>query len=348
MRPYLAMVVASRNDDHGGNPLQRTEMAVRRFIWQCENHKLHGEYIVVDWNPPPDRPPLGEVFRGWNLASEFCRVRVLRVPHEIHQAIPYSAKLPLFQMWAKNVGLRRAEAKFLVATNIDVLLSDHLMARIARAELSSKRMYRSDRFDLPNTYSEKRPYSFADSDALQAIMRINRRGSICHIGGLRPEALKFFATRRQKAKNWLREKARLFFRLHRIPLKVRSKYELHTNACGDFTLLSKEAWENLRGYPEIAAYSFHVDSILCAQAHNNGFQELVLPYPEVHFHVDHEDGWSPEASKLLFKRLRDKGIPYLDQELWAYEDFCRLSRPPVLFNSPNWGFGDHAFHEDVF
>jgi len=251
-------------------------------------------------------------------------------------------------MWAKNVGLRRAEAKFIVATNIDVLLSDHLMARIARAELSEKKMYRSDRFDLPANYAEKHSYSFADSDAFRNIMRINRRGAISHIGGLRPEALKFFSTRPQKGGKRLREKLRLFFRQHGIPVKVRSKYELHTNACGDFTILVKEAWEGLRGYPEIAAYSFHVDSILCAQAHNNGFQELVLPYPEVHFHVDHQDGWSPEASKLLFKRLRDKGIPYLDQELSAYEDFCRLSRPPVLFNSPNWGFGDQSFHEDVF
>lgn len=348
MTPYLAMVVASRNDDHGGNPLLRTEMAIRRFIWQCECHQIHGEYIVVDWNPPTDRPPLGEVLRAWNLSSKFCRVRVLRVPPEIHREIPYAAKLPLFQMWAKNVGIRRAEAKFIVATNIDVLLSDHLMARVARAKLSEKKMYRSDRFDLPIHYAEKHSYNFKDSEAFKNITRINRRGAITHIGGLRPEALPFFATKRQKLKTLLREKLRLLFRRHGIPVRIRSKYELHTNACGDFTLLAKTAWEILRGYPEIAAYSFHVDSILCAHAHNNGFSELVLPYPEVHFHVDHGDGWSPEASQLLYKRLREKGIPYLDQDLGSYEEFCRRSRPPVLFNSPNWGFGDRSFHEDAF
>jgi hypothetical protein len=348
-RPYLAMVVASRNDDHGGDPLKRTEMAVRRFIWQCERYGLHGEYIVVDWNPPPDRPSLGEVFRGWNLTSKFCRVRVIRVPPEIHLRIPHSSKLPLFQMWAKNVGIRRAEAEFVLATNIDVMMSNQVMNRFAARGLSSQKMYRSDRFDVGFSFPEVFSHRFEDADAFSNTYRINKRGacmdiSLLHAKIIREEGL--FVSKEHKLQARLREKLRLFFRRKGIPLKIRSKYQLHTNACGDFTLMAQPAWEGLRGYPEIAAYSFHIDSILCAQAHNNGYPETILLYPEVHFHVDHADGWSPESDKTLFARLKEKRIPYLDGQLKSYEDYCRGSRYPVVFNSTKWGFADEKFHED--
>ena len=36
---------------------------------------------------------------------------------------------------------------------------------------------------------------------------------------------------------------------------------LHTNACGDFTLLHRDVWFALRGYPEWPMYSMHLDSV---------------------------------------------------------------------------------------
>ena len=41
---------------------------------------------------------------------------------------------------------------------------------------------------------------------------------------------------------------------------------LHTNACGDFTLLSAADWANLRGYSELEVFSMHLDSLLCHAA----------------------------------------------------------------------------------
>ena len=68
-------------------------------------------------NPPADKPPLVEALQ-WPADLGPCVVRVITVPHEIHARMAHSDALPLFQMIAKNVGIRRARGKFVLATNI--------------------------------------------------------------------------------------------------------------------------------------------------------------------------------------------------------------------------------------
>src|SRR5262249_16517582 len=45
---------------------------------------------------------------------------------------------------------------------------------------------------------------------------------------------------------------------------------LHTNACGDFTLMAACHWWDIRGYPEFEIYSFNIDSLGCHMAHHAG------------------------------------------------------------------------------
>ena len=51
--PYLYIVAASRNDDHGGDPLIRTQIFIKNSARQCEKYRLPAELIIVDWNPVP-------------------------------------------------------------------------------------------------------------------------------------------------------------------------------------------------------------------------------------------------------------------------------------------------------
>src|ERR1700722_20937716 len=123
MQPYLSVVVTTRNDDHGGNLLGRTQAFVNGFLSQCRRHKVPAELIIVEWNPPPDRPPLAEALQ-WRDSEGWCQVRIIAVPLEIHQRWRTWKALPLYQMTAKNVGIRRARGEFVLATNIDILFSD--------------------------------------------------------------------------------------------------------------------------------------------------------------------------------------------------------------------------------
>lgn len=148
-RPYLSIVVVSRNDDHGGNPLLRTQLCINSLYEQCNRYRLPAELIVVDWNPPAARPGLADVIQ-WPGDRRFIRTRVITVPPDCHRSLPHSENLPLFQMIGKNIGIRRARGEFVLATNIDILFSDELMEFIAGRNLRQGFSYRADRFDVRN------------------------------------------------------------------------------------------------------------------------------------------------------------------------------------------------------
>jgi len=102
--------------------------------------------IVVEWNPPPDRPTVSSLLRV--PVPSFCTYRFIEVPADLHQQLRYADVLPLFQMIAKNVGIRRAHGRFVLATNIDIIFSNELVEYLASGQLEAARLYRVDRHDI--------------------------------------------------------------------------------------------------------------------------------------------------------------------------------------------------------
>jgi hypothetical protein len=145
--PYLSVVVTARNDDHGGSLLRRMQVFVDAWINQAKRHNLPSELILVEWNPPAERERLATALR-WPRATGPCQVRIIEVPAEIHSQYRNATALPLYQMIAKNVGIRRARGEFILATNIDIVFSDELMKFLAARRLEHGKMYRIDRTDV--------------------------------------------------------------------------------------------------------------------------------------------------------------------------------------------------------
>jgi hypothetical protein len=145
--PYISVVATARNDDHGGNLLGRMQVFVDAWINQAKRHQLPSELILVEWNPTPDREPLAAALR-WPQDTGPCQVRIIEVPPELHARYRHAAALPLYQMIAKNVGIRRARGEFILATNIDIVFSDELMEFLASRPLQPGRVYRIDRNDV--------------------------------------------------------------------------------------------------------------------------------------------------------------------------------------------------------
>src|ERR1035437_9394457 len=145
--PYLSVGVTARNDDHGGNLLGRMQVFVDAWINQAKRHNLSSELIVVEWNPPAGRDRLAQGLRRPGDKRP-CEVRIIEVPPEVHGRYRHAEALPLYQMIAKNVGIRRARGEFILATNIDILFSDELVRFLASRRLEKGRMYRTDRYDV--------------------------------------------------------------------------------------------------------------------------------------------------------------------------------------------------------
>jgi hypothetical protein len=152
--PYISVVVAARNDNHGGNMLRRMQAFLKAWFAQAARYDIPSEVIVVEWNPPADRARLAECL---DLPSESgpCELRFIEVSRELHRRLPNPDAIPLHQMLAKNVGIRRARGQFILSTNIDIVFSAEFMRFVAERRLEHRTIYRIDRHDVSSEIPEK-------------------------------------------------------------------------------------------------------------------------------------------------------------------------------------------------
>jgi hypothetical protein len=351
--PYLSVVVASRNDDHGGDPLIRTQICINNFARQCEKHRLPAELIIVDWNPVPERPGLAAVLHLPPEAT-YLQSRVVTVPSALHRRLKYAEQLPFFQMIAKNVGIRRAKGKFVLATNIDILFSDELFQFIARQRLDPKKQYRVDRYDIRSGLTQKATLEEALDYAWSYPIRNHRRyqpeSLVQHLYGNEHFKKSCSPGPRFRGKHEGVDVVREEDVWQVRPERSVNMTHLHTNACGDFTLLSREGWLKVRGYPEFEAFSFNIDSIGFVAAHYGGYEEVSLLPPCVCFHIEHGvgSGWTPEGEKQLFSRLEKARIlnpewPVLMPLVEEMQDQAKQ----LEFNHANWGLAEFELPEQM-
>ena len=482
--PYLSLVVAARNDDHGGNMLQRMQAMLDSWVSQAEALQLSSEIVIVEWNPPADRPRLKQCLRQ-PLSANFCTIRFLEVPQRIHARFPHSDAIPLHQMIAKNAGVRRAWGEFVLASNLDIIFSAELMQFLAARHLEHGVMYRIDRHDiareLPGWVSVGELLGFCESHTLRVFARegefsLSAEGfRQLHDCDIVPEGsgIRFGAGWSELEHSdgldyrWVESEAALWFQkppngaVHllvdaetgpsagskpvqveivqpggdvlasasisgrcrlrlQIPDLIRegalrfrvrgaglpltrnprivnlrvssmrwaksegegpqerwalqvlsqdpgfdwsnsfdaaspfadqikhSRY-LHTNACGDFTLLAREDWFALRGYPEFPIWPMHLDSLFCYAAHHAGIREEILREPLRIYHVEHSNaaGWTPEGESARRARLRSKGVSELSYpEAAQWIDVMRRYDAPAIFTGQKWGLGCDALAEE--
>lgn len=329
-KTYLSIVVTTRNDDHGGNLHQRTQIFINGVLEQCRRYNFSAELIVVEWNPPADRPRLKEAYE-WPVQNGPCRVRIIGVPPEIHNKLEHSDRLPLYQMIAKNVGIRRAKGEFVLATNIDILFSDELIQFFTKKQLQQRCMYRIDRYDVPSDVPPSAPVKEQLDYCKNNFFRI---GGKCGTWNTKTGQYSVIYTKKH------------FEMFYTDPTPVR--VPLFTNACGDFTILSKNDWLSVRAYPEWNMYSFHIDSILCFSAYHAGCKEIILEDPMRIYHIEHQAGWTPEGDKTLTNYLSSKGIPKISNE--EFNDLAiqmRVRNQSFIANKEDWGYANIQFHEDV-
>jgi hypothetical protein len=350
-KPYLSIVAASRNDDHGGNPLVRTQIFINNFARQCEKFRFPAELIIVDWNPVSGFPGLAAVL---TLPPEthYCRGRVITVPTTLHQQLKYAEKLPIFQMIAKNVGIRRAQGQFILATNIDIIFSNELIQFLSKKTLDSQKQYRVDRNDIQCGLTQEsnldEVINYAWAHPIRTHRRYQPENLVKHLyentvfqRRCEPNELQVI---QQEGVNVIHDEEVWQVQPDRsVPMT-----HLHTNACGDFALLSREGWLTIRGYPEFEAYSFNIDSMGMMAAHYAGYEEVSLLPPCVCFHIEHEigSGWTPEGDELLFNRLRHEGV--LSPEwpvLVPLVNQMRGRGTPLPFNYARWGLADFDLPE---
>jgi hypothetical protein len=337
-QPYYSFVVTSRNDFHGGNILKRMRLFMSGLMAQAERHRLPIELVFVEWNPPADRPRLRDVLPN-PKTGDYLTVRYIEVPESIHQQYKLAKEIPLFQMIAKNVGIRRARGQFICCTNIDLLFSDALMARLVVQDLDPKCYYRANRVDFPDGIEESMPLDAQLAYARAHVIRVNGWDS----------RFKYVDARRLGMQEMLPISRKI---VDRIAKRHRSKqpagegafYLLDREACGDFTLMHRDAWADIQGYAELDLYSIHVDTLAIAAAWAIGYTQVVWPSAACTYHIDHPSGWSSMGplEKLKFSAARP-GVDYAIMQEVAF--YLLKTHERFSVNHATWGFVDEAFEE---
>jgi hypothetical protein len=321
MNPYLSFVVAARNDNYGGNFLHRMQVFVNALLSLWDKHSLDAELIIVEWNPPQDRPRLKDAL-AWPQCLKPGTVRIIEVPSEIHHRLPNSDRMPMFEYIAKNVGIRRAKGEYVLATNPDLLFSEALVKFLASRQLSRDCFYRVDRYDV----AEVVPLDLTVEKQLKFCAMHSFR--VATINGTVP-IQKFPHCVRRLVHSLLSSPRKI---LARAKNPFPSKQRLHTNASGDFLLMARQHWHEVRAYPELKSHSF-IDGYACFLAAALGLQQVVLKSPLRIYHQEHDRSEHTRRPLTDYQQYLEHGKRMLES-----------GRPEIL-NGEDWGFGHEQLPE---
>jgi len=327
MTPYLTVVVGGRNDDYGGNFLGRMQHFVNGIVDAAEG-RAQLELVVVDWNPVADAKSLATAL-DWPPRTRL-EIRVIEVPSRIHASLPNAEHMPIFEYIAKNVGIRRARGEYVLATNPDLLFNRAVTQLFRRRRLARGRYYRVERYDVVPEIpagSHAEQLAFCARNFTRANLWEDTISFPDRLQGLARTPLGVRVAARRRFGTWRRSPA------SEDPLR-----RLHTNASGDFLLMHREHWHELRAYPELHTAS-HIDSYMCAIAASAGLQQTVLPYRYRIYHQEH-------ARAVDFQDLGAITRPLTKYEDYA-EDALRMldARRPSILNDERWGLGDTELEE---
>ena len=174
---YVSIILSARNDGHEGNFMLRLQTSLDQLAAAGRMYpSLSAELVLVEWAPPPHRPSLRRALR-WPRGLP--RVRIIKVPPAVHDALPQAAQDAFPQFFAKNVGMRRARGKYMLVTNGDVLLGHALIEILARRDLLPDAFYRIDRHDLHQRFHPSMrggDMTEACMGAIKKVMTMQRMG----------------------------------------------------------------------------------------------------------------------------------------------------------------------------
>src|SRR5688572_5974014 len=143
--PFVSIVVTARHDNYGGPYVDRI---IKPLEFNCARLSEAGvafELIVIEWDPVPGQRLLSDLLTDHLPQLASTSMRRIIVAAEYQAALTQNPKAGYFEYIAKNVGIRRAEAPFVLVTNVDVLLGREVVEVLADRRLAPGTIHRAAR-----------------------------------------------------------------------------------------------------------------------------------------------------------------------------------------------------------
>ena len=145
--PSVSIVVTARHDNYGGDVTERIIAPLQFNVARLSEHRVAYEIVLVEWDPVPGRPYLSEVLAAQLPQLTKDAIRRIVVAPEYQTALTQSPRPFYLEYLAKNVGIRRAAAPFVLVSNVDVLLGRAVVNALAKGSLEPSTIYRAPRYD---------------------------------------------------------------------------------------------------------------------------------------------------------------------------------------------------------
>ena len=147
MTPLLSIVVTGRNDGYGGDFNGRFLRTLSFNHRRLAERQVSHEFVLVEWAPPSDRPRLSDVIRE-SLPDIGSSLTTYLVDPRYQEACSLNPKLAYLEYLAKNVGIRRAQGRTVLATNTDIYLGRGVVETLATSSIEPHTVYRATRTDV--------------------------------------------------------------------------------------------------------------------------------------------------------------------------------------------------------
>jgi hypothetical protein len=148
VRPFLSIVLTGRNDSYGSDFNERFFRTIGFNHRELRARGIAHEFVFIEWAPSPEVPRLLDLVFDAVPGLARHAVRWFLVDPRYQDALSLRPQLRYLEFVAKNVGLRRAQGRFVLSTNCDIYLGRTVLDRLEAGTLEPRTVYRAPRHDL--------------------------------------------------------------------------------------------------------------------------------------------------------------------------------------------------------
>lgn len=242
MSNKISAVVCSKNDN--ANNYKRIILTLNNLI------DLYDEVIFVDYGSE------SETFISYlgNKIKKSGKLKCIKVSPEFCKSVSWDKSNKFIEVYARNIGIRRASGDFIVSTNQDII-SD------LPKDLRNDTLYTVRRYNYPEYLIDS---IFEKHIEIDMISPLEYFKSIKHTMTRQPRAV-------DDHRNATWEPGDIW------SLVV---------SCGDYQIAHRNVWNEIKGFEESMTLRCFADSNLMKKAEEHGFKINVLDLDI--FHLDHQ------------------------------------------------------------
>lgn len=323
----ISIIFTARNDDYGGNFINRINTSINVLIHLTNKYNLICELIIVDYNSPDREKKLNEILTIRN--NRYLSIKFIIVPPNFHKK--FNTNTPFLEWIAKNIGIYRAKGEFILVTNPDIIFSDNLVKYLKSNQLNDNCFYRINRSDISIDYFKP---DLNPVDVLR-LCKANIYRTI------KPEGIKFNFFNTYCYFDFMKSLIYILIYISRLIIKrfattkknssIKPRVKYFEGAAGDFLLVSRRVLFRAKGYEESSIRGY-MDGLLLNIIGSHNLKQVILPFEIYHILHGYGERFGRDTLNINTYNQKKESI---------------LGRKECVSNIGEWGSPNEKFTEII-